>query len=210
MKKILGKTDDVDDALKRLDVLTKEENLMTAARTLEVAQHADDKITIIEEVLQDVNGNVRATQEVISDTAGDVKETKVLAHHVDDNVTVIKELTYELRSDADVIKGDTRSVSDNIKLTNHGAHHFSVSTDTYPSFLPYTDLAMDQMQRSLLLTLSSFIIVVETCSQGICREINFEHGSLLRILPSTIILHVAPITTEQQSGLSEVVHSKNG
>jgi hypothetical protein len=155
MKKIVGKADHVEDALKRLDVLTNEENLMTAARTLEVAQHANDKITIIEEVLQDVNGNVRATQEltyhvdrnvtateeVISDIAGDVKETKVLAHNVDDNVTMIKELTYELRSDADVIKGDTRSVNDNIKVTKHGAHHFFFSFYRHvPTFSYHTPI----------------------------------------------------------------------
>jgi hypothetical protein len=69
---------------------------------------------------------------------------------------------------------------------------------------------MDEMQRSLLPTLSSFIVVAETCSQGTSREISFEHGSLLQILPSTIILHVALSTTEQQSGLLAVVHSMNG
>lgn len=46
MKKIMGKTDYVADALERLDVLTKEENLMAAARTLEVAQHVDDEIKV--------------------------------------------------------------------------------------------------------------------------------------------------------------------
>ncbi len=81
----MGKTDDVAAALERLDVLTKEENLMTAARTLEVAQHADDKITIIEEVLQDVHGNVRATQE--------------LTHHVDRNVTATKEVISDIAGD---------------------------------------------------------------------------------------------------------------
>jgi hypothetical protein len=69
---------------------------------------------------------------------------------------------------------------------------------------------MDEMQRSLLPVPSSFIVVAETCSQGISREISFEHGLLLQTLPSTIILHMALITTEQQSGLLEVVHSKNG
>ena len=42
----MGKTDHVADALERLDVLTKEENLMTAARTLVLAQHADDNIKV--------------------------------------------------------------------------------------------------------------------------------------------------------------------
>lgn len=46
MKKIMGKTDYVADALERLDMLTKEENLMAAARTLEVAQHTDDEIKV--------------------------------------------------------------------------------------------------------------------------------------------------------------------
>jgi hypothetical protein len=58
--------------------------------------------------------------------------------------------------------------------------------------------------------LSSFVVVPETCSQGISREIAFEHGSLLRFLPSTIILHVALSTLEQQGGLLEVVYSMNG
>lgn len=70
MKRIVGKTDHVEDAFKRLDMLTKEENLMAAARNLEVAQHAEDKITIIGEVLQ-------ATQE--------------LTCHVDRNVTATME-----------------------------------------------------------------------------------------------------------------------
>src|SRR5258708_39121216 len=77
MKRIVGKTNDVDEALKRLDMLTKEENLLAAARTLEVAQHVDDKVTVIEEVLQDVNGSVRATQE--------------LTCHVDQRITATKD-----------------------------------------------------------------------------------------------------------------------
>ena len=76
MKRIMGRTDHVEDALKRLDMLTNEEKLMTAARTLGVAQHAEDKITIIEEVLQDVNGNVMATQELTCDIDRNVAATK--------------------------------------------------------------------------------------------------------------------------------------
>ena len=72
MKRIAGRTD-VEDALERLDVLTKEENLMTAARNLEVTHRVDvnvmaakelthrvdDKVTTIEEVVHDVNCNVK-------------------------------------------------------------------------------------------------------------------------------------------------------
>jgi len=63
VKMIAGKTDHVEDALEILDMLTKEENLTAAVRTLEV--------------LQDVNGNVRATRK--------------LTYHVDRNVIATKE-----------------------------------------------------------------------------------------------------------------------
>ncbi len=82
MKRIVGKTNDVDEALKRLDILTKEENLLAAARTLEVAQYVDDKVTIIEEVLQDVNGSVRATQELTCHVDQSITATKDGAPHL--------------------------------------------------------------------------------------------------------------------------------
>jgi len=56
---------------------------MTLARTFEAThhvdvnvQHVDTKVTVMEEVLQQVDGNVRATQE--------------LTHHVDDNMMEIQ------------------------------------------------------------------------------------------------------------------------
>jgi len=75
MKRIAGRTD-VEDALERLDMLTKEENLMTAARNLEVTHQ--------------VNVNVMATQEVIHDVGGNVKETKELTREVHDTVKVTR------------------------------------------------------------------------------------------------------------------------
>ena len=46
-KRVVGQTD-VEDALQRLDTLTKEENLMAAARTLEVTHHVDDNVKVVE------------------------------------------------------------------------------------------------------------------------------------------------------------------
>jgi len=94
MMRLMGKTV-VEDALQRLDMLTKEEYLMTAARTLEVAHHVDDKVTTLKEVVRDVDGNVKAT----------------------------KELTLDVREDVIAIKEGTRCVNDNVKVTKHGAHH---------------------------------------------------------------------------------------
>jgi hypothetical protein len=108
----MGKTD-VENGFQRLDTLTKEENLMTAARnfeathdvninvkaTQELTHHVDNKVTVIEEVLQQVDGNIRVTQE----------------------------LTCDVRADVDVIKESTRSIDDNVKVTKHGTLIVSVS-----------------------------------------------------------------------------------
>ena len=74
MKRIAGRTD-VEDALQRLDILTKEEHIMTAARNLEVTHL--------------VNVNVIAAQEAIHDVDGNMKETKELTRDVRDNVITI-------------------------------------------------------------------------------------------------------------------------
>ena len=46
IKRLIGKTE-VEGALKRLDALTKEENLLTAARILAVTHHVDDNVQVI-------------------------------------------------------------------------------------------------------------------------------------------------------------------
>jgi hypothetical protein len=86
MKRLMGMTE-VDDALERLDMLTQEENLMTMARTFEATHdvnvnvkalkhHVDTKVTVIEDVIQQVDGNVRATQEGTRTIGDNVKITK--------------------------------------------------------------------------------------------------------------------------------------
>ena len=82
MKRIAGRTD-VEDALQRLDILTKEESLMTAARTLEVIHRVDVNVMATQEVTHRV-------EEVIHDVDGNVKETKELTRDVHDNVKVTR------------------------------------------------------------------------------------------------------------------------
>ncbi len=43
MKRLVGRVG-VENALQRSDMLTKEENLMMAARTLEATHHLDDEV----------------------------------------------------------------------------------------------------------------------------------------------------------------------
>jgi hypothetical protein len=46
IKRLIGKIE-VEDALTRLDALTKEENLLTAARILAVTHNVDDNVQVI-------------------------------------------------------------------------------------------------------------------------------------------------------------------
>ena len=64
----MGKTD-VEDAIQRLDTLTEEENLMTAARTFEATHHVDNvdnKVTVltydIKEGTRNVDYNVKVAK----------------------------------------------------------------------------------------------------------------------------------------------------
>jgi len=121
MKRIAGRTD-VEDALERLDMLTKEENLMTATRNLEVTHRVDvnvmatqDKVTTIEEVIHDVDGNV--------------KEANELTRDVRDNVITI---------------------DDNVKVTKHGARSsFEIFIHFTHSCVSFVETAIDEQQRPL-------------------------------------------------------------
>ena len=135
LKKLMGRTD-IQDALRRLDTLTKEEGLMAAARNLEVTHHVDGNVVTIKEVIQDVDSNVKVTKELTSEVDGNVKAIKKLSHDVNSNVTTIKEivhdvnsnlrvtkeLTYKVGGDTKVIEAIARNIDDNVTTTKHGTH----------------------------------------------------------------------------------------
>ena len=58
LKRVVGKTD-VEDALQRLDMLTKEENLVAVARNLEITHRVDVNVTELTRVIHD---NVEETK----------------------------------------------------------------------------------------------------------------------------------------------------
>jgi hypothetical protein len=96
MKRLAGKKD-VEDAFDRLDMLTKEENLMTAARNLEVTHQVDVNVKATQELARQVDVDVKATQEItnriddkVTIVDGNVKATKELAHSVHDDVKVTR------------------------------------------------------------------------------------------------------------------------
>jgi hypothetical protein len=69
LKKLIGKTD-VEDALSRLDALTKEETLMVVVRNLEVTHHVDGNVEATKVVAEDIDNNVKVTKLLVEDIEG--------------------------------------------------------------------------------------------------------------------------------------------
>jgi hypothetical protein len=72
LKKLVGRTD-VEDALRRLDTLTKEENLMTAARNLEVTNNVDVNVTATQKIIDHVDENVTEVKEAVRNVHGNIR-----------------------------------------------------------------------------------------------------------------------------------------
>jgi hypothetical protein len=68
-KKLIGRTD-VEDAFKRIDSLTKDENMMGVAKTLEVAFDINSNV----EGLQALVGSAHADVQAMSENLGAIKE----------------------------------------------------------------------------------------------------------------------------------------
>ena len=123
LKRLVGKTE-VEDALERLDTLTKEETLMAVTKNLEVTHHVDDNVTAVKGIVHDIDGNVEAIKGVIRDVDGDVKETKGIAKGIDGNVKGTKDIVENIDDNVKVTKALAEDVGDNVKATKHGTRHF--------------------------------------------------------------------------------------
>ena len=135
VKRIAGRTD-VEDALQRLDMLTKEESLMTATRNLEVTHRVDVNVIATQELTHRV-------EEVMHDVDGNVKETKELTRDVRDNVVTI---------------------DDNVKEAKHGPP--ILSTSSYISLTRACRLwkqqSMNNNVRTILVVSSPIVILRHT------------------------------------------------
>ena len=116
MKRLIGKTE-VEDGFQQLDLLTKEENLMTAACTLGVASDIRHDTKTIKE---DTRG--------IKDDARDIKE----------DIRDIKDDTRDIKDDTRNIKEDTRNIKDDVRnigeVNKRGAPYFFKSLRRVPIF----------------------------------------------------------------------------
>jgi hypothetical protein len=123
LKKLVGRKE-VEDAVLRLDTLTKEENIMIAARNLEVTHRVDGNVEATKVLTENIDNNIKATMALTEDVDGnvkdignDVKETKALTEDVGDNVRATKVLTED--------------ISDDVKATKGGMQHFCPPLSTH-------------------------------------------------------------------------------
>ena len=98
----MGKSE-VEDAVLRLDMLTKEESLMVLVRNLEITHRVDG-------VVQEVDGNVKATKVLAEGIDCDVKSTKIRTEDIDGNVKATKVLTENIDGNVKEIQEVARSV----------------------------------------------------------------------------------------------------
>ena len=82
MKRLIGKTE-VEDGLEKLDMLTKEENLMTAARILGITSNIHHDAKEIKDDTRDIKDDTRD----IKDDTRDIKED---TRNISDNLEVNK------------------------------------------------------------------------------------------------------------------------
>ena len=149
MKRLIGKTE-VEDGLQQLDMLTKEENLMAAACTLEVTGEIRRDVDVIKddtrEIKDDTHDIKDDTRDIKSDTSDiksdtrdikddtrDIRLIKDDACDIKDNTRDIKDDTRDIKNDTrDIkddtrnikdIKEDTRNINDNLQINKRGALH---------------------------------------------------------------------------------------
>ncbi|KAI9443141.1 hypothetical protein H4582DRAFT_2126334 [Lactarius indigo] len=75
LKRLVGRTH-IEDALKRLDLLTQEEMQMAVARNLEVTNLIDDNVKAIKAITSDVSIDVNALKEVTLNVDNNVREIR--------------------------------------------------------------------------------------------------------------------------------------
>jgi hypothetical protein len=90
LTRLVGRTE-VEDALVRLDMLTKEETGMTVVRNLAVTHAVDGHVKVVEDVTRVIDDNVKVVEEVARGIDENMKVIEESTHAIGDNVREIKD-----------------------------------------------------------------------------------------------------------------------
>jgi hypothetical protein len=184
LKRLIGRTD-VEDAVLRLDSLTKEESLMAVAKNLEVTQE-----------------NLEATKknlEVTHDVDCNVKDIKVLAEDIDDKVQAIDRVDQNVK----VVKERAQLFP---SLFTHVTCTDAISYRRRGS--PKQERMNINVRYSSIVPL--LIIQDDAHPQGIRSKRNFNDGFLLPTVPSIIIMLARLSMMGPGRGLFNAANFENG
>jgi methyl-accepting chemotaxis protein len=123
LKRLVGRKE-VEEAVLRLDTLTKEENVMIVARNLEITHRVDGNVEASKVLTENIDNNVKATISLTEDIDGNVKATKALTEDIGDNVNAIKALTEDVSDNVKVTKTLAEDIGDDVKATRDGTRGF--------------------------------------------------------------------------------------
>ena len=114
LKRLIGKKE-VEDSFQQLDLLTKEEKLMAAARILGVVSDTRHDVKAIQEDTRDIKDDAREIKEDTRDIKDDTQDIKDDTQDIKDDTRDIKDDTRSIKEDTRDIKGDTRDIKDDTR-----------------------------------------------------------------------------------------------
>lgn len=123
LKRLVGRKE-VEDAVLRLDTLTKEENVMIAARNLEITHRVDGNVEASKVLTENIDNNVKATIALTEDVDDNVKATKALTEDIGDNVNATKALTEDVSNNVKATSALAEDIGDDVKATRDGTQGF--------------------------------------------------------------------------------------
>ena len=103
VKKLFGKTE-IEDALKKLDMLTQEEARMAAAENLRLTHAVDKKVEGVAETVIAIDSRVTGVDERVADVDEHVADVMDLVAGVDDRVAGVDDRVQRAANDVDEIK----------------------------------------------------------------------------------------------------------
>ena len=123
LKRLVGRKE-VEEAILRLDTLTKEEKIMIAGRNLEITHRIDGNVEATKVVAENIDDNVKAAMALTEDVDDNVKATKALTKDIGDNVKATTALTEDVSNNIKATKALAEDISDDVKATKDGTQGF--------------------------------------------------------------------------------------
>ena len=154
----------------------------------------------IKATVQNMDGNVTVIKDVFGDVDSSVKRTEALTKVIDANVKTSIALT-------EGVGNDVKAIDHNVRAAKHGTRLFPAHLHTLTERYCVKNQQRMSLNVRCFLTIESLTPLTDKPSQGTSCKRNYEHGSLLQILLSIIILHTKPSTVGLRRGLSKAIRS---